>query len=64
MTAKKIKAKITKAFRDKYKPDVGYNVGDIIKVTADRFNELVTAGVAEEFKTVVIREKADKDSAE
>ena len=64
MTAKKIEAKIIKPFRDKYKPDVGYNVGDIIKVTADRFNELVAAGVAEEFKAVVIRKKADKESAE
>ena len=33
MTAKKVKAKAIKAFRDKYKPDVGYGVGDILNVS-------------------------------
>nr|DAY68096.1 MAG TPA: hypothetical protein [Caudoviricetes sp.] len=56
MTAKKIAAKVTSGFRDKYKPDVGYSVGDIIKVTPQRFKELQAAGVVEEFKAVTVRE--------
>ncbi len=56
MTAKKVKAKAIKAFRDKYKPDVGYGVGDILNVSPQRFNELLAAGVVEEFKAVTVRE--------
>lgn len=59
MTAKKVKAKAIKAFRDKYKPDVGYGVGDILNVFPQRFNELLAAGVVEEFKAVTVREKKE-----
>ena len=59
MTAKKVKAKAIKAFRDKYKPDVGYGVGDILNVSPQRFEELLVAGVVEEFKAVTIREKKE-----
>lgn len=57
MTAKKVKAKAIKAFRDKYKPDAGYGVGDILNVSPQRFEELVAAGVVEEFKAVIVKEK-------
>lgn len=57
MTAKKVKAKVIKAFRDKDKPDLGYGVGDILNVSPQRFEELVAAGVAEEFKAVTVKEK-------
>lgn len=60
MTAKKIAAKVTSGFRDKYKPDVGYSVGDIIKVTPQRFKELQSAGVVEEFREVVVRDKKEQ----
>ena len=57
MTAKKVKAKAIKAFRHKYKPDVGYGVGDILNVSPQRFNELPgRSGVVEEFKAVTVRE--------
>lgn len=59
MTAKKVKAKAIKAFRDKYKPDVGHGVGDILNVSPQRFEELVAAGVVEEFKAVIVKEKKE-----
>lgn len=59
MTAKKVKAKAIKTFRDKYKPDVGYGVGDILNVSPQRFEELVAAGVVEEFKAVIVKEKKE-----
>ena len=59
MTAKKVKAKAVKAFRDKYKPDKGYGVGDILNVSPQRFEELVAAGVVEEFMAVIVKVKKE-----